>query len=168
MPRKTPRSIELPSPKPLSRRTFFLRAAALGAGAALASPLSLLAQETLTEPSFSMLPETEGLSSEQEEHRIDVRLPIIAEDGSNVPIIVTLPNHPMTPDHYIKTLQIVNFKDPIASKGLSHFTPASGQAYFSTQIRMDGGDTDLMVIAECSQHGRWVTRETLKVSLGGC
>lgn len=153
----------------LSRRDLLWRTAALGlTGAVVGSPLRLLAEGTLTEPSFSMLPETGGLSSEQEEHRIDVRLPIIAEDGSNVPIIVTLPNHPMTPDHYIKTLQIVNFKDPIASKGLCTFTPANGQAYFSTQIRMDGGDTDLMVIAECSQHGRWVTRETLKVSLGGC
>lgn len=154
----------------LSRRDLIVRSAALGmAGAVLGSPLRLLAEAELKEPTFSVLPATEeGLSPDEQEHLIDVRLPIIAEDGSNVPIILTMPNHPMTEDHYIKTLQIVNFRDPIASKGLYHFTPRSGQAYFSTQIRMDGGDTDLQIVAECSRHGRWVIQKTLKVSLGGC
>ena len=152
-----------------SRRDFLLRTSALGlTGAVFASPLRLLAEDALSEPSFHRLSESESLSADEQEHRIDVRLPIIAEDGANVPLIVNMPNHPMTPDHYIKSLQIVNFKDPIASKGLFTFTPANGQAYISTQIRMDGGDTDLQILAECSQHGRWVTRKTLKVSLGGC
>lgn len=152
----------------LSRRDLIVRSAALGLSGAVLGPLRLLAEAELEEPAFHLLPATEDLSPEQLEHLIEVRLPIIAEDGSNVPIIMTMPNHPMTEDHYIKTLQIVNFRDPIASKGLYHFTPRSGQAYFSTQIRMDGGDTDLEIVAECSRHGRWVTQKTLKVSLGGC
>lgn len=91
----------------------------------------------------------------------------IAEDGSNVPIVVSM-DHPMEPDHYISSIHIVNFKDPIVSKGIYRFTPASGQAYIGTQIRMDGGDSEIFVIAECTKHGRWVASRTLKVSLGGC
>ncbi len=103
----------------------------------------------------------------EKEHLIDIRLPGIAEDGANVPIIVSMA-HPMAPDHYIKSIQILNFKDPVVNKGIYHFSPANGQAYISTQIRMDGGDAEVFVVAECSKHGKWVASRKLKVSLGGC
>jgi sulfur-oxidizing protein SoxY len=102
------------------------------------------------------------------EHAITIRLPIIAEDGANVPVVVSMEAHPMEPGHYIKSVQVLNFNDPVVSKGLYHLTPANGQAYLSTQIRMDGGDVEVFAICECSVHGKWAASKKLKVSLGGC
>lgn len=104
----------------------------------------------------------------EKEHLITMRLPVIAEDGANVPVVVWLEHHPMEPDHYIKSMQVLNFDDPVVGKGVYHLTPANGQAYLSLQIRSDGGDAEVFAIAECSKHGRWFASKKLKVSLGGC
>ena len=103
----------------------------------------------------------------EKQHLINIRLPVIAEDGANVPIIVSIV-HPMEPDLFIKYIRILNFNDPVVNKGIFSFTPANGQAYISTQIRMDGGDPDVFVACECNQHGKWYASKKLKVSLGGC
>ncbi len=154
-----------------TRRAFLQKATALtlssAAALAFGLPKELLAQE----PEWLInVIDPENLDENnvlEQEHLMNIRLPIIAEDGSNVPMVIAM-DHPMEPDHYIKTLQIVGFNDPIVSKGIYNFTPANGQAYLSTQLRMDGGDATVFVIAECTQHGRWATKATLKVSLGGC
>lgn len=156
--------------KIITRRNFLRRLSVVSAGVAVASlkwSFPVRAQEGDT-PVFNFIEDPENPTELEAEHMIDVRLPLIAEDGSNVPIVITMENHPMEPDHYIKTIQMVGFRDPIVSKGLYHLTPANGQAYISTQIRMDGGDSQIFVLAECNQHGRWVMPATIKVSLGGC
>lgn len=104
----------------------------------------------------------------EKEHLITIRVPIIAEDGANVPTVVSMEHHPMEPDHHIRSIQVLNFNDPVVGKGLYHLTPANGQAYLSLQIRSDGGDAEVFAIFDCTQHGKWVASKTLKVSLGGC
>ncbi len=116
---------------------------------------------------FRAVRDPKSATALEREHFIDIRLPVIAEDGANVPIVVSMA-HPMEPDHYIKSIQILNFKDPVVNKGIYRFSPGNGQAYISTQIRMDGGDMEVFVIAECSKHGKWIASKKLKVSLGGC
>lgn len=96
-----------------------------------------------------------------------LKMPIIAEDGSTVPFYIES-NHPMEPDHSIKSVEIINFKDPIAHKGRFVFTPAVGKIYVSAQIRMVSGTSNIMAIAECNKHGRWVTSTEVKVTVGGC
>ena len=151
-------------------RRMFLKLTALGAGsAALASllPALSLAQEGSDSP-FNFVQDLENPTELEEEHLITIRLPVIAEDGSNVPVITYMENHPMEPDHYIRSIRIFGFTDPIVSKGQFLLSPANGQAYISTQVRMDGGDAMLFVVGECTQHGLWAASATLKVSLGGC
>jgi sulfur-oxidizing protein SoxY len=152
----------------ITRRIFLKRAALVGVGAAALTwaPATLLAQEE-TPGEFQFVQDLNNPTPLEAEHIINVRLPIIAEDGANVPVIISM-DHPMEPDHYIKSLQIFNFNDPVVSKGIFQMTPANGQPFFSTQLRLDGGDIRIFVVAECSQHGKWVGSETLKVSLGGC
>ena len=150
-------------------RRVFLKVTALGLGSAAMSaiPRFVLAQGGNDSP-FNFVADPENPSELEAEHLLNIRLPLIAEDGSNVPIVVTMENHPMEDDHYIKSLQIYGFTDPIVSKGLFFLSPANGQAHISTQIRMDGGDANLYVVGECTQHGLWAAQATLKVSLGGC
>jgi sulfur-oxidizing protein SoxY len=154
----------------LTRREFLKAASILGLSSTVLSVLSLaeLASAS-THPLqyFKAVREGKPLTALEKEHLITIRLPTIAEDGANVPIVVSMA-HPMEPDHYIKSLQILNFRDPVVNKGIYHFSPANGEAYISTQIRMDGGDAEIFVIAECSKHGKWVSSKKLKVSLGGC
>ena len=152
--------------KYITRRVFLRSLTALGLSSATLSiggVMQLLAQESSP---FNFASDTSNPLAA--EHAIDIRLPLIAEDGSNVPIVITMEAHPMEADHYIKTLRMVNFKDPVVGKGLYSFSPANGQAFLSSQLRLDGGDAEIFVIAECSQHGKWVASAPLKVSLGGC
>ena len=153
----------------VTRRAFLGKVITLSVGSAVVSlgrPWQVLAQDPAASL-FNFIKDPDNPSPLEKEHMIDFRLPKIAEDGANVPVEVSM-NHPMEPDHYIKSFQILIFDDPIVSKGVYHFTPANGQAYIYTQIRMDGGDKEVYVIAECSKHGKWVGKGTLKVSLGGC
>lgn len=158
------------SDQSMTRRRF-LGTSVVGCGSALLYFLGLpvlVAAEPQPNLKFhQVVRDPKNPTSAEKEHLIDIRLPAIAEDGANVPIVVSL-NHPMEPDHFIRSIQILNFNDPIVSKGVYRFTPASGQAYIATQLRLDGGDAEVFVVAECSRHGKWVAAKKLKVSLGGC
>ena len=101
-------------------------------------------------------------------HLARVTLPPVVEDGSAAPVQVELMNHPMDDDHYIKSIQIVSFNDPVQTKGIFYLSPANGEAFLSTQIRLNGGESTVWVITECNQHGRWATSKYTKVAAGGC
>ena len=77
-------------------------------------------------------------------------------------------DHEQRPGDYIKSLEIFNFNDPIVSKGVYHFTPASGRVHLSAALRMDRGRARVYVVAECTRHGKWIARRSLKVERGGC
>ena len=100
-------------------------------------------------------------------HLAKLTLPPVVEDGSAAPVQVEL-DHPMDDDHYITSIQIVSFNDPVQTKGTFYLSPANGEAFLSTQIRLNGGESRVWVIAECNQHGRWATSKDTKVAAGGC
>ena len=56
-----------------------------------------------------------SLTPEEALHIPTVDIPLIAEDGSLVPITVSV-NHPMTADHYIKSIYIVDDLSPIPAR----------------------------------------------------
>ena len=74
----------------------------------------------------------------------------------------------MEDDDYIKSIQIMNFTDPVVMKGTFYFTPANGEVYFGTQIRLAGGEGTVWVVAECNKHGKWAVGKSVKVAAGGC
>jgi len=148
-------------------RRDVLRMAALGV-AGLTAGFTFRPSHAEERGHFNFVENANDPTKLEYEHIINIRLPIIAEDGANVPMVISLNNHPMETDHYVKSIQIVSFNDPIVGKGLYEFSPANGIAYIANQMRMDGGDTEVVVIAECTRHGKWVAREDVKVSLGGC
>ena len=99
-------------------------------------------------------------------HRIQVDAPILADDPVAVPLTVSV-EHPMEPDHYIKSLDILLATDPVPKKGTFQFTPLSGRASVAYQMRSGQGG-EMTVVAECSQHGRFEARQTVRVAPGGC
>jgi superoxide reductase len=96
-----------------------------------------------------------------------LKMPIIAEDGSVIPFYVSS-DHPMEKDHYIESVEILNFRDPIVHKGMIMFTPATGTVYFSSQIRAVSGSNKIYAIMKCNKHGRFLGEATVKVTVGGC
>ena len=100
-------------------------------------------------------------------HLPKISLPPVVEDGSQASIVCSV-NHPMDEDHYIKSIQIMNFADPIVIKGKFFLTPVNGEAYLSTQIRLSRGEGTVWVIAECNKHGKWAASKKVTVAAGGC
>jgi desulfoferrodoxin (superoxide reductase-like protein) len=103
------------------------------------------------------------LSPLEREHFPSLRLPAKTRNGAKVPIVVEM-SHPMTPEHYVMSIEVVNEADPIPSKGRFHFTPANGAAYVAFQARMDQGDSKVTVTAECNRHGRWASRRRISIT----
>ena len=117
--------------------------------------------------SFHIPADINNLTEIEKIHVPRVTIPPVVEDGNQAPIVVRV-DHPMEENHYIKSIQILNFNDPIVIKGQCFFTPMSGEAYLGTQIRLAGGESRVWVVSECNQHGKYATYKDVKVAAGGC
>lgn len=116
---------------------------------------------------FNFPADPENLTDMERIHLPIITLPPVVEDGAQAPIQVEM-DHPMDEDHYIKSLQIIGFNDPVQTKGSFYFSPLNGEAFIGTQIRLNGGESTVWVVAECNQHGRWASSTNTKVAAGGC
>ncbi len=147
-------------------RREFLRYAMVGG---VAVPLSigpgLLA--TAQANAFNFAADPNDLTEMERIHLPKITMPPVVEDGSQASIQIEL-DHPMDEDHYIRHIQIIGFNDPVQTKGNFYFSPLNGQAFIATQIRLNGGESTVWVVAECNQHGRWASSKGTKVAAGGC
>ena len=116
---------------------------------------------------FQTPKDLENLTELERIHLPKISLPPVVEDGTQASIVCSL-DHPMDEDHYIKSIQIMNFADPVVIKGKFFLTPINGEAYISTQIRLSGGEGTVWVIAECNKHGKWAASKNVNVAAGGC
>ena len=152
--------------KHLRSRREFLRYVMIG-GVAVPITSSFGFLNTAHAKAFNFAADPDNLTDMERMHLPRVTLPPVVEDGSQAPIQVAM-EHPMEDDHYIKSIQIINFTDPVQTKGKFYFTPLNGEAFIGTQIRLNGGESSVWVIAECNQHGRWAVSSNTKVAAGGC
>ena len=147
-------------------RREFLRYAMVGG---MAVPLTL--GTGLITPAqakvFNFAKDPNNLTDMERMHLPRITLPPVVEDGSQAPIQIEM-DHPMDDDHYIKLIQIIGFDDPVQTKGNFYFSPMNGEAFIGTQIRLNGGESTVWVVAECNQHGRWASSKDTKVAAGGC
>jgi predicted secreted protein len=102
----------------------------------------------------------------EREHAPRLDMPILAEDSAAVPIHVSV-EHPMEPDHYIRSIEVTLDKDPVPWKGKFNFTPANGRAWAGFTIRSGAGGV-VRAVAECSKHGRFTGTRDVRVAEGGC
>jgi len=150
----------------LSRREFLRAAALIGLISSIIPDIFMPKSVLAAAESGKKAVDPKNLTPEEAIHIPKVDIPIIAEDGSLVPIIVSV-NHPMEPDHYIKSIYILDDLSAIPSKGLYRFTPANGEAYISTRIKL-AESTKVRAIVECNKHGKWENSADIKVTVGGC
>ena len=116
---------------------------------------------------FQTAKDLENMTDLEQMHVPKISLPPVVEDGSQASIVCSV-DHPMDGDHYIKSIQIMNFADPVVIKGKFYLTPNNGEAYISTQIRLSGGEGTVWVVSECNKHGKWASSKNVSVAAGGC
>ena len=115
----------------------------------------------------SAIMDTIGTANVPISSKIRLRAPTIAQNGGSVPITVAV-DYPMTPQDYIQTVYLFVDHNPFPLAGEFHFTPASGQAYFQSRIKMKKTD-HVRVIAK-TNHGVLMASKpkVVKVTIGGC
>lgn len=97
---------------------------------------------------------------------VKVDFPPIAENGSVVPISVTV-DSPMTPASYVKHIYIVADKNRIPFVTRVTLAPEAGRAFMGANIRL-GETGDLRAIAEQSDGTLLMVKREVKVTVGGC
>ena len=98
--------------------------------------------------------------------QIKLDLPLIAENGAVVPVSVEV-NAPMTRDSYVKAIYIVSDKNRRPLNAKFNLTPANGQAFVGTNLRL-GDSTQVRAIAEMSDGTLLMAKRDVKVTVGGC
>ena len=97
---------------------------------------------------------------------IGIEMPLIAEDGGSVPIAVEVKS-PMTPESHVKAIYILAEKNPRPLNVKVSFTPAAGQAFVGTNLRLaDSGP--VRVVAEMSDGTVLMAAREVRVTVAGC
>jgi len=98
--------------------------------------------------------------------RISIDLPEIAENGTAVPLAVTVES-PMTTADRITDVLVVADGNPNPRVAAFRFTPMSGRAEVATRIRLNA--TENVIVVARTGDGRFLTaRKEGKVTIGGC
>jgi sulfur-oxidizing protein SoxY len=97
---------------------------------------------------------------------VKLELPLIAENGAVVPVTVEV-DAPMTPQRSVKAIYIVSDKNRRPLNAKFTLTPAMGQAFVGTNMRL-GESTDVRAIAEMTDGTLFMTKREVKVTVGGC
>ena len=153
----------------LTRRAFIK-----SAGAACAVLFMAGSLPSLVKPAFGA-PKEEGIndvlkrqfgSKKVSMSNVDIKAPIIAEDGAVVPITITS-DLPMRSDDYVKKINIYaegNLQPFVAGIDL---TPANGKAEFAMRIKMRK-TSNIRVVLETSKGKLYGATKPVKVTIGGC
>ena len=156
---------------PLTRRAW-LGLAALGAAVAAWRPGPARAQGNLAnlapeEPIAETLKRLfGGRPIKDGAALITIDMPLIAEDGAAVPIAVEVKS-PMTPESYVKAIYILAEKNPRPLNVKMSLTPAAGQAFVATNLRLaDSGP--VRVVAEMSDGTVLMAAREVRVTVAGC
>jgi sulfur-oxidizing protein SoxY len=164
------------SERTITRRVLLRILATVGLGPLLAPPLdhsrpaeaqgnlANLGPEEPVEATLKRLfgarPINDGASS------IKLDLPLIAENGAVVPISVEV-NAPMTLESHVKAVYIISDKNRRPLNAKFTLTPAMGQAYVGTNLRL-GESTDVRAIVEMNDGRLLAAKREVKVTVGGC
>lgn len=105
-------------------------------------------------------------TSVDREHRAQLEVPLVADDPTAVPVHVWV-DHPMEPDHFIRSIEVRLDTDPLPYKGTFGFGPANGRASVAFRMRSGVGGV-VKAVAECTRHGHFTGTREVRVVEGGC
>lgn len=94
-------------------------------------------------------------------------MPVVAEDGRVVPVIIEAPDLPMNADNYVKAVHLIVDHNPDPHLAAFDLTPAMGKLSLQFRIKMKR-TTWVRAIVETSGGDVWADYARVTVSLNGC
>jgi sulfur-oxidizing protein SoxY len=160
----------------ISRRSFLHRVAALvgcASAAGFGASSAAWGQDTPTglplpdEPVEATLRRLFGnRKAASGDGKLKLELPLIAEDGGNVPVTIDA-NLPISGGTHVKHIYIISDKNRRPMLAKFSFTPGSGKAFIATSIRL-ATTTDVRAIAEMSDGILYAVAKNVRVTISGC
>lgn len=98
--------------------------------------------------------------------KMTIEAPQIAENGSTVPLTITV-DSPMTDADHVKSVHLWADGNPTGDVASFHFTTMSGKARVSTRIRL-AKTQNVITVAEMSNGSFVMAKSEVKVTIGGC
>lgn len=100
------------------------------------------------------------------EGRVSLDLPPLVENGSTVPLVVSV-DSPMTVADYVKAIHVFNEKNPQPNVFTARLGPRNGRAVVGTRIKL-GDSQRLVAIAQTSDGQFWSASADVIVTLAAC
>ena len=100
------------------------------------------------------------------EGRVKIDIPPLVENGSTVPLVVTV-DSPMTADDRVKAIHVFNEKNPQPHVYNAWLGPAVPVASVSTRIKL-GDSQKIVAIAQTSKGEFWTASADVIVTLAAC
>jgi len=97
---------------------------------------------------------------------ITLNSPEIAENGNSVPISVMV-DSPMTADSHVQSITLLAEGNPRPEVIVFNFTPASGEAFAATRMRL-AKTQNVVAVAKMSDGSVFSETREVKVTIGGC
>jgi sulfur-oxidizing protein SoxY len=94
-------------------------------------------------------------------------MPLVAEDGRVVPVIIEAPGLPMTGANYVKAVHLIVDHNPDPHLAAFDVTPAMGRLSLQFRIKMKR-TTWVRAIVETNTGDVWADYARVNVSLNGC
>ncbi|MCY4453193.1 MAG: hypothetical protein OXC01_14675 [Immundisolibacterales bacterium] len=101
------------------------------------------------------------------EGRVELALPSRADTGLSVPLKVSVPDSPMTPEDHVKSVHVLTTRNPQPLVTDYWFTPRSGVARVAQRIRLAQSQY-VFGFARMSDDSAWMTAKHVSVSIGAC
>lgn len=100
------------------------------------------------------------------EGRVKLDVPPLVENGSTVPLTVSVES-PMTEADHVKAIHVFNEKNPQPNVFSARLGPRSGKAIVGTRIKL-GDSQRIVAIAETSDGKFWSAGADVIVTLAAC
>ena len=100
------------------------------------------------------------------EARVKLNVPPLVENGSTVPLMVSVES-PMTEGDHVKAIHVFNEKNPQPNVFTARLGPRSGKAMVGTRIKL-GDSQRIVAIAETSDGRVWSAGADVIVTLAAC
>jgi sulfur-oxidizing protein SoxY len=158
-----------------ARREFLKQGLALGLGVAIGQGLrpgqllATVADPDPEVPNAQVAQILKDLFGDRPIRRGQVTLdmPVVAEDGRVVPVIIEAPDLPMTGTNYVKAVHLIVDHNPDPHLAAFDVTPAMGRLSLQFRIKMKR-TTWVRAIVETSTGDVWADYARVTVSLNGC
>ena len=145
----------------LTKRQFLIVASGAAAAAVFGLPKTARSSEKLN----ARLGDFLGGVTPQETG-ISLDMPEIAENGSSVPLTISIDGE-ATSDRYAESVLILADGNPEPGVATFHFTPLSGSQEARTRMRL-AQTQNVVAVAKMSDGSFLKTQALVKVTIGGC